>query len=125
MNDNDIDTISAVHDKSKSDYINYISFLNSINKVNETRRGLIENFKEQVKVRANYIYFSNLVSLPNMNYHPEAIKFLKTVPDLIEEYSINWGNLKEENRVTENDFRQLFYNIISCVQNEDDLFKYI
>ena len=120
LNDN-VGTIFAVHDKSKSDYINYISFLNSINRVNETRRSQIENFKEQVKVPGqNYIYFSNLISLANMNYHPEAIKFLKTVPDLVEEYSINWDNLKEDNRVTENDFRQFFYDISSCVQSDDD-----
>ena len=105
LNDDDVDTIFAVHDKSKSDYINYIQFLNSINRVNETRKSQIESFKDQVKVPGqNYIYFSNLISLANMNYHPEAIKFLKTVPDLVEEYSINWDNLKEDNRVTENDF---------------------
>ena len=89
LNDNDIDSIFAVYDISKSDYINYIMFLNSINRVNETRKAQIESFKDQVKVPGqNYIYFSNLISLANMNYHPEAIKFLKTVPDLLEEYSI-------------------------------------
>jgi Ca2+-binding EF-hand superfamily protein len=121
LNDNDVDTIFAVYDKSKSDYINYITFLNSISRVNETRKAQIESFKEQVKVPGqNYIYFSNLISLANMNYHPEAIKFLKTVPDLSEEYSINWDNLKEDNRVTENDFKQFFYDISSCVQNDED-----
>ena len=121
LNDNDVDTIFAVHDKSKSDYINYISFLNSINRVNETRKSQIESFKEQVKVPGqDYIYFSNLISLANMNYHPEAVRFLKTVPDLLEEYSINWDNLKEDNRVTENDFRQFFYDVSSCVQSDDD-----
>ena len=60
LNDYDVDTIFAVHDKSKSDYINYIHFLNSINRVNETRKTQIESFKDQVKVPGqNYIYFSN------------------------------------------------------------------
>jgi len=121
LNDNDVDTIYAVHDTSKSDYINYINFLNSITRVNETRKSQIESFKEQVKVPGqNYILFSNLISLADMNYHPEAIKFLKTVPDLEKEYAINWDNLKEDNRVTENDFRQFFYDVSSCVEKDED-----
>jgi hypothetical protein len=121
LNDKDVDTIFAVHDKSKSDYINYISFLNSINRVNPTRYAQIDSFKDQVKVPGqDYIYFSTLMSLVNMNYHPEAIQFLKTVPDLVEEYAINWDNLKEDNRVTENDFKQFFYDVSSCVQKDDD-----
>ena len=121
LNDNDVDTIYAVHDTSKSDYINYINFLNSITRVNETRKSQIESFKEQVKVPGqNYILFSNLISLADMNYHPEAIKFLKTVPDLEKEYAINWDNLKEDNRVTENDFKQFFYDVSSCVEKDED-----
>ena len=121
INDNDVDTIFAVFDKSKSDFINYISFLDSICRVNSTRKAQIESFKDQVKVPGrNYIYFSTLISLVNMNYHPEAIRFLKTVPDLEEEYAINWDNLKEDNRVTENNFRQFFYDISSCVQSDED-----
>ena len=121
LNDNDVDTIYAVHDKSKSDYINYINFLNSITRVSETRKAQIESFKEQVKAPGqNYILFSNLISLADMNYHPEAVKFLKTVPDLDKEYAINWDNLKEDNRVTENDFKQFFYDVSSCVEKDAD-----
>jgi len=121
LNDKDVDNIFIVHDKSKSDYINYIKFLNSICRYNETRKKQIESFMEQVKVPGqNYIYFSNLISLANMNYHPEAVKFLKTVPDLVEEYKINWDNLKEDNIVTEDNFKQYFYDISSCVKSDDD-----
>jgi hypothetical protein len=121
LNDNDVDTIYAVHDTSKNDFINYIDFLNSINRVSETRKSQIESFKEQVKVPGqNYILFSHLVSLADMNYHPEAVKFLKTVPDLEVEYRINWDNLKEDNRVTENDFKQFFYDVSSCVEKDED-----
>lgn len=121
LNDNDVDSIFAVHDLSKSDYINYIKFLNSIINVNSTRQQQIESFKDQVKVPGqNYILFSNLVSMADMNYHPEAIKFLKTVPDLVNEYAINWDNLKEDNRVTEEDFKRFFYDISSCVEKDED-----
>ena len=55
-----------------------------------------------------------------MNYHPEAIRFLKTIPDLEIEYKINWDNLKEDNRVTEKDFCQFFYDVSSCVEKDED-----
>ena len=121
LNDEDIDSIFDIYDLSKNDYINYIQFLNSIISVNDTRKAQIESFKEQVKVPGqNYILFSYLVSLMDMNYHPEAIRFLKTVPDLEKEYKINWDNLKQDNRIKENDFRQFFYDISACVERDDD-----
>ena len=121
LNDNDIDTIFAVYDVSKNDYIDYIQFLNSICQVNESRKAQIESFKEQVKAPGqNYILFSYLISLYDMNYHPEAIKFFKTVPDLERDYKIFWDNLKQDNRISENDFRQYFYDISTCVEKDED-----
>ena len=119
LNDNDIDSIFAVYDTSKRDFINYLHFLNSINQVSESRKAQIESFKEQVKAPGqNYILFSYLVSLIDMNYHPEAIRFFKTVPDLEMEYKIYWDNLKEDNRISENNFRQFFYDVSACVEND-------
>ena len=121
LNDNDVDTIFAVYDFSKSDYISYIDFLNSINSVSETRKAQIESFKEQVKVPGqDYISFSYLISLVDMNYHPEAIRYQKTVPDLENEYRINWDNLKEDNRIKENDFKRFFYDISACVEKDEE-----
>jgi hypothetical protein len=71
LNDNDINSIFAVFDKKRNDYINYIEFLNSITSVNELRKAQIESFKEQVKAPGqNYILFSTLMSLIDMNFHP-------------------------------------------------------
>ena len=124
LNDNDIDAIFEVYDTNKRDFINYIQFLNSINQVSESRKAQIESFKEQVKAPGqNYILFSYLVSLIDMNYHPEAIRFLKTVPDLENEYKMNWDNLKEDNRISENNFRQYFYDISACVEKDEDFNK--
>ena len=121
LNDNDINSIFAVFDKKRNDYINYIEFLNSITSVNELRKAQIESFKEQVKAPGqNYILFSTLMSLIDMNFHPEAIRFLKTVPDLENEYKFNWDNLKDDNRISENNFRQFFYDISCCVEKDDD-----
>ena len=121
LNDDDIDSIFAVYDVSKNDYINYIQFLNSINSISESRKAQIESFKEQMKAPGqNYILFSNVISLVDMNYHPEAIKYMKTVPDLENEYRINWDNLKEDNRIKENDFKQFFYDVSACVEKDED-----
>ena len=46
LNDNNIDSIFAVYDINKRDFI---QFLNSINQVSETRKAQIESFKDQVK----------------------------------------------------------------------------
>jgi len=121
LNDNDIDSIFAVYDTSKRDFINYLEFLNSINQVSESRKAQIESFKEQVKAPGqNYILFSYLLSLIDMNYHPEAIRFFKTVPDLEMEYKINWDSLKEDNRISENNFRQFFYDVSACVERDEE-----
>ena len=117
----DLESICDAYDVDKTDYFNFINFLNALRNVSNTRGSQIESFKEQVKAPGqNYISLSNLLRIADMNYHPEAIKFLKTVPDLVEEYSINWDNLKEDNRVTENDFRQFFYDVSTCVANDAD-----
>ena len=121
LNDDDVDSIFAVYDVSKNDYINYIQFLNSINSISESRKAQIESFKEQMKAPGqNYILFSNVISLVDMNYHPEAITYMKTVPDLENEYRINWDNLKEDNRIKENDFKQFFYDVSACVEKDED-----
>ena len=121
LNDEDVDTIFKVYDVSKSNYINYIQFLNSINFVSESRKAQIESFKEQVKAPGQkYISFSYLISLADMNYHPEALRYIKTVPDLESEYRINWDNLKEDNIIKENDFKQFFYDISACVEKDEE-----
>ena len=121
LNDNYINTIFEIYDESKNDYINYIQFLNSINSVSESRKAQIDSFKEQVKAPGqNYILFSYLMSLVDLNYHPEALRFLKTVPDLEREYKIYWDNLKDDDRINENNFRQFFYDVSACVEKDED-----
>jgi hypothetical protein len=55
-----------------------------------------------------------------MNCHPEALRYMKTVPDLENEYRINWDNLKEDNIIKEKDFRQFFYDISACVETDEE-----
>ena len=121
LEDTDLESICDAYDENKTDYFDFIKLLNAIRNVSNTRGSQIESFKEQVKVPGqNYILFSYLVSLIDMNYHPEAIRFFKTVPDLENEYKICWDNLKEDNRITENNFRQFFYDVSACVEKDEE-----
>ena len=121
LEDTDIESICNAYDVDKTDYFNFIQFFNALRNVSNSRGSQIESFKDQVKAPGqNYIIFSNLLRIADMNYHPEALKFLKSVPDLRREYENNWLKSKDEDRITEDDFRQFFYDISTCVPKDAD-----
>ena len=124
LEDTDIESICDAYDTNKSDYFNFVLFFNALRNVSNTRGAQIESFKDQVKAPGqNYIVFSNLLALADMNYHPEAIRFLKSVPDLRKEYVSNWDCKKADNKITEDDFRQFFYDVSTCVENDGDFIQ--
>ena len=117
----DMESICNAYDTNKTDYFNFIQFFNALRSVNNTRGSQIESFKDQVKDPGqNYISFPNLLRIADMNYHPEALRFIKSVPDLRKEYENNWLISKEEDRITEDDFRQFFYDVSTCVPKDVD-----
>ena len=121
LEDVDLESICDAYDTNKTDYFNFIQFFNALRNVSNTRGSQIESFKDQVKVPGqSYIIFPNLLRIADMNYHPEAIKFMKSVPDLRREYEVNWNKPKEEEKITEDDFRQFFYDVSTCVPNDAD-----
>ena len=121
LEDIDMESICNTYDTNKTDYFNFIQLFNALRNVSNTRGNQIESFKEQVKAPGqNYINFNNLLKLADMNYHPEALKFIKSIPDLRREYENNWLKSKEEDRLTEEDFRQFFYDISTCVPKDID-----
>jgi hypothetical protein len=121
LEDTDIESICDAYDTNKTDYFNFIQLFNALRTVSNTRGSQIESFKDQVKFPGqNYIIFSDLLKLADMNYHPEAIKFIKSVPDLRREYELNWRKPKDEDRISEDDFRQFFYDVSTCVPNDVD-----
>ena len=121
LEDVDMESICNAYDTNKTDYFNFIQFFNALRSVNNTRGSQIESFKDQVKAPGqNYISFPNLLRIADMNYHPEALRFIKSVPDLRKEYENNWLISKEEDRITEDDFRQFFYDISTCVPKDID-----
>ena len=121
LEDIDIESICNAYDVDKTDYFNFIQFFNALRNVSNTRGTQIESFKDQVKAPGqNYINFSNLLRIADMNYHPEALKFIKSVPDLRREYENNWLKPKDEDKISEDDFRQFFYDISTCVPKDAD-----
>ena len=121
LEDVDMESICNAYDTNKTDYFNFIQFFNALRSVNNTRGSQIESFKDQVKAPGqNYISFPNLLRIADMNYHPEALRFIKSVPDLRKEYENNWLISKEEDRITEDDFRQFFYDVSTCVPKDVD-----
>ena len=117
----EVDEICEVFDLNKNDHINYIHFLNSIRYVTEFRAQQIEEFKEQVKERErNCILFSKLLRISDMRYHPEVIKYLKNVYQIRREYEENWDALKIDDVISEEHFRQFFYDISSVVDSDRD-----
>ena len=121
--DEDIDKIFRVFDIYKSDSINFIDVLNGMRKNNQNRMNEIDNFYNQIKGPLNYISFKHLVSLADMNYHPEAINFFRTAPDIEKEYLISWGILKEDDIVIEKNFKEFFYDVSAVVENDEDFTK--
>ena len=121
LEDADLESICDAYDKDKSDYFNFINLLNALRNVSNTRGSQIESFKEQVKAPGqNYISLSNLLRTADMNYHPEAIKFIKSVIDLRREYETILTKIANQDVLSEDDFRQLFYDISTCVTNDAD-----
>ena len=121
LDNNEIEEICAIFDINRNDHINYIEFLNSIRYVTEFRAQQIEDFKEQVKENnRNCIRFSKLLRISDMRFHPEVIKHLKCAFQIIKEYENNWGALKIDDVISEEHFRQFFYDVSSVVDNDHD-----
>ena len=121
LSDKDIDKIYEIFDFYKADSINFITMLNCLRKVNYSRINLIECFYLQVRdLILDIIPFGNMVKKCDMNYHPEAMKFFKTAPEIEHDYLISWDNLKEDDRVTYQQFKDYFSDISTCVDDDED-----
>ncbi len=121
LDNDEVNEICEIFDINKNDHLNYIEFLNSIRYVTEFRAQQIEEFKEQVKEREkNCIFFSKLLRISDMRFHPEVIKHLKNPNQIINEYKNNWDALKIDDVISEEHFKQFFYDVSSVVDNDRD-----
>ena len=121
LEDEDLESICDAYDVNKTDYFDFIQLLNALRNVSNTRGSQIESFKEQVKSPGqNYITLTNLLRLVDMNYHPDAIKFIKSVIDLRREYENVLRKVADGDIISEDNFRQFFYDVSTCVANDND-----
>ena len=121
LEDEDVESICDAYDVNKTDYFDFIQLLNALRNVSNTRGSQIESFKEQVKSPGqNYITLTNLLRLADMNYHPDAIKFIKSVIDLRREYENVLRKVADGDIISEDNFRQFFYDVSTCVANDND-----
>ena len=121
LEDEDLESICDAYDVNKTDYFDFIQLLNTLRNVSNTRGSQIESFKEQVKSPGqNYITLTNLLRLADMNYHPDAIKFIKSVIDLRREYENVLRKVADGDIISEDNFRQFFYDVSTCVANDND-----
>ena len=108
-------------DVNKNNKVNFSDVLNSFRNVSDERKKLIENFTHQVlKPGQKFISFSYLETLVDTNYHPEVMKFIKTSPDVLDEYLRTWDNLKDDDLITAENFAEYFYDISTCVESDED-----
>ena len=51
------------------------------------------------------------------------MKFIKTAPDVLEEYVKTWDNLKDDDLISEKNFEEYFYDISTCIETDEDFLQ--
>ena len=124
LTDDEVSKIFEIFDFKRSDFVNFIIVLNCFRRVSENRKNEIKKFWDQLKIEnVDWISFTKLTKMVDMNYHPEATKFIKVAPEILKEYLITWDNFKEDDRVTEDQFRQYWFDISTCVDSDEDFIQ--
>jgi len=124
LTDDEVSKIFEIFDFKRSDFVNFIIVLNCFRRVSENRKNEIKKFWDQLKIEnVDWISFTKLTKMVDMNYHPEATKFIKVAPEILKEYLITWDNFKEDDRVTEDQFKQYWFDISTCVDSDEDFIQ--
>jgi Ca2+-binding EF-hand superfamily protein len=117
----EVTEICEIFDKNKNDHINFIEFLNAIRYVTESRMQQIDEFFNQVKDREkNSVLFSKLNRIADTRFHPEVMRYQKSASQIRMEYEKYWDRLKIDDTISEEHFKQFFYDISSVVENDRD-----
>ena len=117
----EVSEICAIFDKNKNDHINFIEFLNSIRYVTEFRMQQIDEFLEQVKDKEKKcVFFSKLNRIADMRFHPEVMRYQKNANQIRMEYAKYWDRLRVDDVISEEHFKQFFYDVSSVVENDKD-----
>ena len=118
---NEVSEICEKFDINKNDHINFVEFLNKIRYVTESRGEQIDEFLSQVKDREkNCVYFSKLNRIADMRFHPEVMRYQKSASQIRMEYEKYWDRLKIDDTISEEHFKQFFYDVSSVIDNDKD-----
>ena len=117
----EVTEICEIFDKNKNDHINFIEFLNAIRYVTESKMQQIDEFFNQVKDREkNCVLFSKLNRIADTRFHPEVMRYQKSASQIRMEYEKYWDRLKIDDTISEEHFKQFFYDVSSVVENDRD-----
>ena len=100
-----------------------MEFLNSLRFISDERKQEIDEFFEQVKEKNNdnnIVLLSKLKKIADMRFHPETIRYRKNENQIKFEYENYWDKLKINDIISEESFKQYFYDISSAVENDKD-----
>jgi hypothetical protein len=118
---NEVNEICEKFDLNKNDHINFVDFLNKIRYITEFRINQIDEFFLQVKEKEkNCVLFSKLNRIADMRFHPECMRYQKSANQIRMEYEKYWDKFKIDDIISEEHFKQFFYDISSVVENDRD-----
>ena len=118
---NEVNEICEKFDLNKNDHINFVDFLNKIRYITEFRINQIDEFFSQVKEKEkNCVLFSKLNRIADMRFHPECMRYQKSASQIRMEYGKYWDKFKIDDIISEEHFKQFFYDISSVVENDRD-----
>ena len=118
---NEVNEICEKFDLNKNDHINFVDFLNKIRYITEFRINQIDEFFLQVKEKEkNCVLFSKLNRIADMRFHPECMRYQKSASQIRMEYEKYWDKFKIDDIISEEHFKQFFYDISSVVENDRD-----
>ena len=118
---NEVNEICEKFDLNKNDHINFVDFLNKIRYITEFRINQIDEFFSQVKEKEkNCVLFSKLNRIADMRFHPECMRYQKSASQIRMEYEKYWDKFKIDDIISEEHFKQFFYDISSVVENDRD-----
>ena len=118
---NEVNEICEKFDLNKNDHINFVDFLNKIGYITEFRINQIDEFFSQVKEKEkNCVLFSKLNRIADMRFHPECMRYQKSANQIRMEYEKYWDKFKIDDIISEEHFKQFFYDISSVVENDRD-----
>ena len=118
---NEVNEICEKFDLNKNDHINFVDFLNKIRYITEFRINQIDEFFSQVKEKEkNCVLFSKLNRIADMRFHPECMRYQKSANQIRMDYEKYWDKFKIDDIISEEHFKQFFYDISSVVENDRD-----